>query len=703
MKKIISITVLAIVCALCCVLGLVACNSHTHNYWWAHDEQYHWRTCIFADEGCDAPIIDKELHSYDKGGLCICGFRNDKDMHSLTLVPAKASTCTENGNTAYYICSHCDLWFSDAEGRNEIFDKSSVILPKHNYVNGECVVCHQKQPTEGLWYEINEDGETASLVHASIGNDVTQLVIASEYDGKPVTRISEGSCDNRLFTSVIIPDSVIEIGKSAFAGCENLANITFGSGISVIGAGAFGGCTSLTSLTIPDSVTEIGGQAFSGCENIAGVTFGSGVSVIGNSVFEYCTSLTEITIPDTVTEIGYNAFGNCSSLESVSIGSGITILRQMFYDCPSLTTVTLSEGLEIIDQLAFNAMNLSSIIIPNSVTEIGSSAFAMCYNLTSVTIGNQVKTIGNVAFWDCSLLTNIVIPNSVETIGDSAFNWSGLTSVDLGNGVKTIGENAFGGTKITSLTIPDSVENIGISAFGSTGLTSITIPSGVKTIGKSAFGYCSELETVYWNAVSCGLATITGSSNKVEDLTIFDACPKLTTLVIGASVQRIGNYAFNGCVNLTDAIIPDSVEDIGSYAFYQCTGLNNVTIGKNIKYIRHGAFDGCTSLKGVIIPDSVKLIDMYAFSGCSSLTYVVIGSGVTEIGNSAFYNTSDSNKLETIYYKGTAADWANIEIGTSWNAILQDDSIRYYYSETRPAVGGNYWYYDTDGVTPVKW
>ena len=50
-------------------------------------------------------------------------------IHKLTLVPAKDATCTEEGNKAYYICDGCDKWFEDAEGTSEITDKTSVIIP----------------------------------------------------------------------------------------------------------------------------------------------------------------------------------------------------------------------------------------------------------------------------------------------------------------------------------------------------------------------------------------------------------------------------------------------------------------------------------------------------------------------------------------------------------------------------------------------
>ena len=47
--------------------------------------------------------------------------------HTLTVVPAKDATCTEDGNTAYWTCSACKKWFSDENGTTEITDKDSVV------------------------------------------------------------------------------------------------------------------------------------------------------------------------------------------------------------------------------------------------------------------------------------------------------------------------------------------------------------------------------------------------------------------------------------------------------------------------------------------------------------------------------------------------------------------------------------------------
>ncbi len=66
--------------------------------------------------------------------------------------------------------------------------------------------------------------------------------------------------------------------------------------------------------------------------------------------------------------------------------------------------------------------------IPNSVTNIGNSAFKSC-GLTSVTIPNSVTDIGEAAFCDCGGLTSVTIPNSVTSIGNSAFESCGNMEV----------------------------------------------------------------------------------------------------------------------------------------------------------------------------------------------------------------------------------------------------------------------------------
>lgn len=113
--------------------------------------------------------------------------------HSMTATAGKAATCTEAGHSAYWSCSRCGKFFSDAAGKTEIAKDSWVIaalghdeatraavaatcyasgheadtyckrcglvinaganIPatgKHTYVNGVCTVCGVRNPAGGI-------------------------------------------------------------------------------------------------------------------------------------------------------------------------------------------------------------------------------------------------------------------------------------------------------------------------------------------------------------------------------------------------------------------------------------------------------------------------------------------------------------------------------------------------------------------------
>lgn len=86
-------------------------------------------------------------------------------------------------------------------------------------------------------------------------------------------------------TEASLPNSVQYIGNYAFYECEQLASVTFGSGLVSIGEGAFRRCYSLASVAIPANVTYIGANAFWGCEALSSMTFGqtSGWTVSGTT------------------------------------------------------------------------------------------------------------------------------------------------------------------------------------------------------------------------------------------------------------------------------------------------------------------------------------------------------------------------------------------------------------------------------------
>lgn len=71
--------------------------------------------------------------------------------------------------------------------------------------------------------------------------------------------------DDKILTSVVIPNTVREIGKRAFSSCNALKTVSIGNSLKTIGELAFEDCSLLASINLPNSVTTIDYGAFRGC------------------------------------------------------------------------------------------------------------------------------------------------------------------------------------------------------------------------------------------------------------------------------------------------------------------------------------------------------------------------------------------------------------------------------------------------------
>ncbi|HIV00372.1 MAG TPA: leucine-rich repeat protein [Candidatus Stercoripulliclostridium merdipullorum] len=503
-----------------------------------------------------------------------------------------------------------------------------------------------------------------------------------------------------------------QIGNSAFYGCGGLTDIKLPRSVISIGMHAFYGCSGLTSVTFDDNsrLTSIGASAFEGCGGLVSVSFGndSRLTSIGDRAFSGCGKLTNFEIPAHVMKIGSSAFSGCNKL--IQTENGVGYVGRWVVDCDGTgATITLRDNTVGIAKAAFfGRSRLTSIAIPSGVTAIGASAFCGCSGLTSVTFGenSQLTSIGESAFSGCGGLTSIAIPNSVTSVGASAFeDCSGLKSVSIGdiatwcaidfadaeaNPLRYAHNLYLNGELVTELVIPNNVTSIGDYALeGCSGLASIEIPASVTSIGAGAFYNCGGLTRITFGANS-QLTSIGKDA--------FYYCNGLTKIEIPSGVTRIGDGAFYYCSGLTSIAIPSGVTSIGAGAFYNCGGLTRITFGANSRLTSIGkdAFYYCSGLTSIEIPSEVAMIGENAFFGCSRMTSIAIPSSVTNIGASAF---SYCSGLTSVYYGGISEQWANVAIG-SVNSFLTN-AMRYYYSETPPYDGGNYWHY-VDGK-PTKW
>ena len=297
-----------------------------------------------------------------------------------------------------------------------------------------------------------------------------------------------------------------------------------------------------------------------------------------------------------------------------------------------------------------------NIIIPDMyggkpVTEIGSQAFYQNQTIQSVAIPDSVTAIGSFAFCKCESLTDVTIGSGVETIEKQAFaKCASLENVIIKDGVAMIGEIMFWECPLTKIIIPDSVTSIGANAFRDcTSLSDVTIGSGVETIGSRAFYGCP---------IESAVVSASAMDNYMQEN---------GTLPGDASYLIAPGYL--------KTLILTGEGEMADYLLFGYNKLETLIICEGITSIGYGAFNRCLSLKSIVIPKSV----------------ISVGSSATDY----------CDALEAVYYGGTESDWESLDV--SFTSTELTNAARYYYSETRPTEEGNFWHYDTDGVTPVIW
>lgn len=351
---------------------------------------------------------------------------------------------------------------------------------------------------------------------------------------------------------------------------------------------------------------------------------------------------------------------------------------------------------------AFNGCtSITSVTIPDGILTINSMAFYGCSSLERVSLGNSVKTVGNSSFGNCDLLNYNEYDNAYY-LGNDANPYQALikakdtsiSSCEINSNTKAIGNRAF--TMCSSLTeidIPDKVISINTEAFRScSSLESVTIPEGVLVIGSYAFKGCTALKNI---TIPNSIQTF--ANGVFEDCTLLNFNEYDNALYFGNDANPYIALIKAKSQNITSCQINANAKFICDEAFQNCTLLTGIEIPKGVVSIDFYAFSGCTSLESVVLSAGLREIATYAFENCTSLREINVPDSVTTIGSNAFEGTA----LESVYYSGTETEWNKIVI-YALNDKLANATI-YYYSATQPTSSGNFWHYDTNGKTIVKW
>ena len=272
-------------------------------------------------------------------------------------------------------------------------------------------------------------------------------------------------------TNIILPDSLKSIGTYCFNGCSNLISVDIPAGVTSIGARAFWDCAGLTSITYrPENVTVVNsGNYYNifGCQNQStaadiAVEFTDTVKVIPNHLFnDYNTSVKSIKLGKNVETI-YEYSLACPNVSRLELPTGLKILRGVHM--PLITELTIPSSVEEVGSLS-SCSGLTRLKIEKPAGErtywsnfLGAFNSARVGSLEGFRIefGEGTTVIPDNIACGNDQITEVVLPESVEEIGRSAFSGClGLPGISLPAGLKTIGLYAFNGCSgFTSIDIP---------------------------------------------------------------------------------------------------------------------------------------------------------------------------------------------------------------------------------------------------------
>ncbi len=426
-------------------------------------------------------------------------------------------------------------------------------------------------PTRGLLYEMSDDAEQFYVSEY----DVTILTpeaaalgvadIPDMFSGRPVVEIFERAFYNNAdLREIYIPDSVTKIGSHAFTNCVNLKNIRIPMGMQTLEKGIFSGCTSLADIELPflataatDSETiylgyffgannakgnpsavpsalkklivhgdaSIAAYTFYGCESIQEIIFDGDLTAIGAYAFENCRNLERFAIPDQVSTVDIGIFTDCNNLREISIGASF---------------VGTSDAMSILPSwgLYKPASSLERYTVSENNAKYGTDEYGVLYEKMHIGALNDDVWIAVVDAPACADLTDYILPSHIVHIYPYAFAYNtDLVSIDL-EFVRMIGQYAFFEASNlinvqfgTSRELSEEDIAFKTALDGHDALTKLEYDQYVDA---SAFMGCSSLQRV-----NLGSDMLIG----INDRAFFD-CPSLTTVILGGSLQKLGQQVF---------------------------------------------------------------------------------------------------------------------------------------------------------------
>ena len=209
----------------------------------------------------------------------------------------------------------------------------------------------------------------------------TATITATTSNGKTATCTVTVSDPYADFSFIISGNGYALTGYSGTDTEVTVPAEYMGKAVTIINSSAFYDCSFITKISLPNTIKEIGNSAFGYCTALKTIEIPACTRIL-DSVFIGCISLEEVTLPDGLISIGNNLFANCNSLNKVTILSG-NVARYTFADCANLKEIIVGENVSSVAQGTFeDCTSLQYLTLPR--VEENTSFNEYYFNLSPV-------------------------------------------------------------------------------------------------------------------------------------------------------------------------------------------------------------------------------------------------------------------------------------------------------------------------------
>ena len=345
---------------------------------------------------------------------------------------------------------------------------------------------------------------------------------------------------------------------------------------------------------------------------------------------EYKGKSTDVVIPENVTAFNLPAFLGMEEPFTLTLSNAMTCSFQDLIS-PGLSVLNIPAGTK------FECSNCA----PNN------SPFLAQLKQINVEPENE----------SCASVDGILYSKDMTTLYACPAAYEG--DVVIPATVTTIAERAFYGCKLLKqIVVPDSVTSIGNRAFADCkSLKKLILPGNLSSFGAEVFLRCAKLTSAGPKGSETAFDLIFPWIEEIPD-EAFLGMQKLKTVLLPASIKKVGKNAFKNCKALSDLTMPKSAQ-VAKNTFNGCVNLGDITYtdaetpapsaptekpakakkaakpefaianGMLIKYNGHDA--------NVVIPEGIVTIGKRAFYQNMDIVSVVIPEGVETIEPEAFY------------------------------------------------------------------